>query len=969
MINIPAKLNNLLNAFSDENSAAVGTVIGSVGPFLQRNEAPFFSDYTDHGVQHIESVLKTCELVISEEAWNEFTRQDVAVLVLATLAHDIGMLINIDGFRSLINPETAVPLIESKDLPWDKLWREFQSEVRRFDGATLLNLSGSPEPIDISELDPYRLTERGVKFVGEFLRRHHHRLAQEIVLYGMPAENGRAPLFAEIPEYLRSLTGIVAWSHGVSLRESIEAESINRLDQAAHRQFRNIHPTFLMAIVRISDYLDLDIGRAPDSILSAKSLRSPISRREWWSHRAVIDCHAFGDDPECLRIVVEPSALRDVDIFSVTEDKIRGVQEELDACWAVLGEVYGRVPPLNKLSLRLRRVRSNLRNQSIVEQLAFVPHRASLQSARADLLKLLIEPLYGDRPSIGIRELIQNAVDAVREFEFIASEKPSLSDVDREPLKADIVISFEKDGQDATWVTVADRGIGMTWDTVSKYYLTAGASFRKSDVWKKDFTDETGRSLVLRSGRFGVGVLAAFLIGDRIKVSTRHIEEQESRGIQFEFGFDDTSIELRWMKRKAGTTVSVRTSEAILSRLLDYKPSHRYYDRDNWDWYCLEKPSLIRLNRDGKEIKPKFKLPGINGPLPVGWHRIQAPDFQFIDWSYKQGQLDLICNGIRISMGGIYLGKQFDNSKDYYRMELILGNPSVSVFDPDGRLPLNLARDDLARRQVGFEPALAEDVCRNFIAFCLVRGPRTRMLNDNLWNSYVKPEYPGCYDLPPIGYIFDSQDGFGFCDPWNISHFSSSKCLIIRWDGKSPVLPQSLVDYALNTYEVMFASGTDSTWGKFDRWHRRLLLYYTKERLSIFKNLRLRGLRVIMPDKCFSRLKEMQPQFITRKLNTEEKNAEYSIVRVGVDDLPSLSADFFAFAEGLKTAGFSYESITEVFFKPTDERPSPGLIAQVWKDAINGPIIPFDLTKRNKIIDGLDERFHHHLAQWTAKKD
>lgn len=117
MIKLPNKLGNLLSGVRDEISAAVDAAIAAVAPLLKRNEAPFFSDYTDHGIQHIESVLRTCELLIGDEAWKVFTRDDAAVLVLATLAHHLGMLISIDGFRDLVNSTDIVPLV-----PADQAW-------------------------------------------------------------------------------------------------------------------------------------------------------------------------------------------------------------------------------------------------------------------------------------------------------------------------------------------------------------------------------------------------------------------------------------------------------------------------------------------------------------------------------------------------------------------------------------------------------------------------------------------------------------------------------------------------------------------------------------------------------------------------------------------------------------------------------------------------------------------------------
>ncbi|MGO9019509.1 MAG: ATP-binding protein [Syntrophobacteraceae bacterium] len=966
MINLPLRMAALLQGWNDEVSSAVSSTISQVQPILLRNEAPFFPDYTDHGIQHVQSVLNTCELVMSEEAWNEFTRQDAALLILAILAHDLGMLVNLDGFRALISYDEREPLVEPQDEPWEKVWREFQSEVRRFDGTTLMNLLGSPEPIDTEELVPANLSERGMKIVGEFLRRRHHRLAHEIVLLGMPCENGRLTLFGGVSDYLRDLAGIVARSHGVPIRDCIE--SIIRRDRTAHRSYRGLHPTFLMAIIRLADYLDLDVGRAPGSVLSAKSLRSPVSRREWWSHQAVLDCHSFGEDPECLRIVVEASALVDIGTYTVTEEKIKGIQEELDSCWAVLGEVYGRFPPLNKLGLRLRRVRSDLREPAIIERLPFVPHKAALESARADLLKLLIEPLYGDSPSIGIRELIQNAVDAVRELEFILKKKPSYSAIDREQLASDIAVYFEKDDQEKWWVTVADRGIGMTSETVRKYYLTAGASFRRSDAWKKEFAEASGQSQVLRSGRFGVGVLSAFLLGDRIRVSTRHIEEPEGKGIRFEFGFDDSMIEMRWVRRKVGTTVSIRTTGSMLARLHD--PYDAYFSPRSWDWYCLDKPTLTQRDQDGKIVKPKYKLSGADGPLPANWHRIQAPGFQSIDWSYDTKSPDVVCNGIVIPLGVIRIEEQFEPTGAYFSNQ-ILKNPNVSIFDPDGRLPLNLARDRLARTSVGFESPLVDDICRNFVAFCVMRGPQSRCLLKEPLSAFAELQFPGCHpyyrELTP--YLFDAHDGFGLTDPWNLSSLSSGKILLIR--GPSDlgfnhlfVLENDILS-AFNEYDAIIPIKSYETLKEFDQWHRRLILCSTDERLPMFKGLNIKGLMSIMTNQWYDRLVQAQRKFVMRLTNLESIGDKLKLWSVGAH---SVDAKLTNFADYFNAQGISFESFTEVNLSPCDERPLPGRIARMWKDSIGGPIIPYDPGSRQSIITRLAPQFQRHLAQWAPKE-
>ena len=962
MMAIPLKLKNLLNGVADELSAAVGSAFASIMPLLQRNEATFFPDYTDHGISHVESVLSSCELLIADDAWNVFTREDATVLILATLAHDLGMLINVEGFSALVesNVNDIPNNLAPTDEPWNKLWREFQLDARRFDGATLINIVGSPDTVSIHELNTANFTERGIKIAGEFVRRHHHRLAHEIVVFGMPSEKGRIPLFESVPKHLREMAGIIARSHGVPIRECIE-QLIER-DRTSHREYRHIHSTFLMALVRLADYLDLDAGRAPSSILSVKSLKSPISRREWWSHKAIVDCHSHTDDPESLHVVVEPSALPDIATFSVIEEKIKGIQKEIDASWAVLGEVYGRFPPLNRLSLRIRRIRSDIRLSSTINQLPFVPYKAALESARADLLKLLIEPLYGDHPGVGIRELVQNSLDAVRELEFILSGSTPIR-AEYEPLDGDVSVYFEKDDSNAHWVVIADRGIGMTWMTVCKYYLTAGASFRQSEAWKKRFSDEEGSSQVLRSGRFGIGVLAAFLIGDRVQVSTRHVDQPEDKGVLFEFGLDDTFIEMKWLSRSVGTTVRVRTTESVINRLIGPE-----WQREVWDWYCLEKPVVTRKDNNGKLLTQKHKLPGLNSKLPVYWHKLNIPGLQAVHWTFREKYPELVCNGILIPNGKVNIHTQFDKSK-YYEIgtHLIPKSPHISVYDPDGKLPLNLARDRLAGTYAQLNEELADDLCRNLIAYALVHGPKSRMLIDDQFYSYCRPSYPGFVDwYNGFGYFYDTPHGFGISDPWNISSCSPKIGLLLKVNKqKSKATFSSGVTKLIHDdYDILLGDVSYGRLTEYDSWHKLLALStYKSVGLGAFKGIELSGIRIALPHEWYKRFISKQPQYNVKAFKIEVQTDAYIIICKG--ECSKDATGLNNISNELIQSSASFESLTECFFSPVNELPEPGRIARFWKEVIGAPILPFDVDDRQVIITRLGPEFNHHIEEWS----
>lgn len=693
---------------------------------------------------------------------------------------------------------------------------------------------------------------------------------------------------------------------------------------------------------------------------------------------AIIDCHSYDDDPECLRVIIEPSALPDVSTLSIVEEKLTNVQQELDSCWAVLGEVYGRIPPLNKLTMKIRRVQSDIREPFKINQLPYVPFKASLESTRADLLKLLIEPLYGNNPGIGVRELVQNAVDAVREFNFIIKEMPDTTTIDRENLDSDVVVSFEKDDEDNYWVRIADRGIGMTWQTVCKYYLTAGASFRQSGAWKKIFTSESGESQILRSGRFGIGVLAAFLLGGRVRVSTRHIDEPADKGIEFEFGLDDTIIELRWKKKAVGTTVAVRTTSNIIEKL---KTSESYREQDLWDWYFLKNPKLLVKDLGGEILESKYKMPGCDDSLPIDWHCIKAPGLQAVNWTYRNVP-NLTCNGMLIGRGSISIERCFDykygerdikriNSYYWYqaRTHICLDAPNVSVFDPNGYFPLNLARSEITREPVELEELLADDVSRNFIAFCLCKGPNNHLLTDTESSSFERIKYPGKqnyhYGNNP-NLFFDTPDGFGLSDPYYVSQHNSLPGLIIRLRNLSLKISKSTRNIVMKNYDYIMGMQTGDTLGEFDNWYKSLTISeYAGTPLPIFRGITVNGFRLLMSRTWYDRFTYKQPQYILshHKIEFEDSN----IVVFTIGNCLGDGEKLLSLANDLVDNKIEIDSLTESYISSTTVQPEPCRIAQIWQEAIGGPIIPFDKEKRQKIIDKLDDKFKRHIEQWSSK--
>src|ERR1700733_559510 len=356
---IPPFLTDLIN--SDHTLAGiVNEAIARFEPWIANSQMPLFPEYTDHSIRHLEEVMATSAELATDAAKEILSPLDASILVLAVCLHDCAMHLTEDGFITLTAPNSEWKGISTFDsVPWDTLWGDFLAEARRFDGRKLVALFGDSDPIRVPPTNVTQLTKRDRLLMGEFIRRHHARLAHEIAIFGIPGANGAPiPVIARderLGQWISDLAGLVARSHGVPLRSNF-----GYLKQYYDlRDFNKVHAIFLMSLIRIADYLQIQAKRAPTETLQVRKLNSPISQIEWKVHDSVRNITAAGDDPEAIFVRAEPE---NVATFLRVKEWLSGIQYELDVSWAVLGEVYGRFAQerLDTLKLRLRRIKSNL---------------------------------------------------------------------------------------------------------------------------------------------------------------------------------------------------------------------------------------------------------------------------------------------------------------------------------------------------------------------------------------------------------------------------------------------------------------------------------------------------------------------------------------------------------------------------------------------------------------------------------
>ncbi len=366
-LNIPEKLLDKLG----RPAGKIGSIIDEYSVLFESSHMTFFPEWTDHGIRHLQETLDTAAGLITADAWELFTEEDALILTLAIIIHDVGMTLTEDQFLSLVARKGPARLISEFDSQsWPEMWEDFSWQVKRFSSKELKQITGSEEPETLT-LDPDKWTERQKKLIGEFIRRHHTRLAHEVAVYGTPAVNGSSITFSKLDESFCDLAGVVARSHGMGLRSCYDY-----LKKRHHNHVspKNSHPIYLMVLLRIADYLQIDSSRAEKVVIKTRKFRSPLSDLEWKMHHAITDTITHTDDPESIFVVCNP---KDTKTYLRLKALLSGLQSELDQSFAALGEVYGRYEDLRNLSIRLRRVRSNLDDvEKFGKDADFVPTHA-----------------------------------------------------------------------------------------------------------------------------------------------------------------------------------------------------------------------------------------------------------------------------------------------------------------------------------------------------------------------------------------------------------------------------------------------------------------------------------------------------------------------------------------------------------------------------------------------------------------
>ncbi len=185
--------------------------------------------------------------------------------------------------------------------------------------------------------------------------------------------------------------------------------------------------------------------------------------------------------------------------------------------------------------------------------------KKEFKSESKRLLDLMINSIYTNK-DIFLRELISNASDALDKLYYRSLTDKKVK-VKKDKLEINIDINKDK-----RLITIRDTGCGMTKEELEENLGTIAKSGSLS--FKENMTKKEKIDII---GQFGVGFYSAFMVSDKIKVTSKSIDSEDAYSWESE-GADGYTIK-KAKKEDVGTeivlTIKEDTEEDNYSKYLD----------------------------------------------------------------------------------------------------------------------------------------------------------------------------------------------------------------------------------------------------------------------------------------------------------------------------------------------------------------------------------------------------------------
>jgi len=443
-----------------------------------------FNEYTLHDETHINAMLELLDKIIPPETTQIMTKADWLLIVLACYFHDLGLLVTNNEYENRGKSK----------------FYEFRDE-KLLKGDIGVDYKASLSHLSKEEIERF--------YYQEFVRNNHAERIYHWVTGHAQVELGASHkavdvinnLLNGLDNKLRRDLALICRSHHRDDLDQIDTVYVLR---RAYGQSSQTHANlqYIALLLRTADLLQIQRNRVPSIMYKLINPANPKSQDEWAKQarvRAVLKAKSKTKDDQNYDTIEVQAEFDQASGFFGLIAYLQYARNELKRSeeWAELAKENG-----SKHEFPWRYI-----NDNQVEAIGFLPQRYQFILDREKILSLLTgHTLYNDT-SVAIREILQNAIDAIR-FQHYTHQDEKIGEVK------------VKWNTETRRIVVEDNGVGMTRNTIENHLLNIGASYYQERKFKEKYPDFSPIS------RFGIGVLSYFMISNDVEILTFHQDEE-----------------------------------------------------------------------------------------------------------------------------------------------------------------------------------------------------------------------------------------------------------------------------------------------------------------------------------------------------------------------------------------------------------------------------------------------------------
>ena len=368
----------------------------------------------------------------------------------------------------------------------------------------------------------------------EALRSLHAMQAEQLATRAWYAKDGSTTYIiddSDLREHYGSLIGQVASSHHWDIEDVAREFAEPRPPAPMIAGDWPVDALKVACLLRAADAGHIDGRRAPSFLLKILQMNS-LSRDHWVAQNRLGRLMVSPQDPTLLVVSsTAPFTRQEARAWWVAFDAMALLDKEIRDC----NDILTQAPSFPRSSFARSRVAGTGRPSETARYIRTDGWEPTDSSVHVSDIAALVsslggENLYGkdaDRLEIGLRELIQNAADAI-----IARRV-----VDESFGRGRVTVRLIEQANAPYILQVDDDGTGMSQTTMTKDMLDFGRSFWASERAAREFPGlhSSGHSSI---GRFGIGFFSVFMAAGRVSVFSRRYDGglSEVRRLSFDDG-------------------------------------------------------------------------------------------------------------------------------------------------------------------------------------------------------------------------------------------------------------------------------------------------------------------------------------------------------------------------------------------------------------------------------------------------